>query len=116
MNRNLCEVVVLTISITGMLAACGERNTKTGATIHDSNVSDCFNETYRNGYGIPRDSAIELCKPDGRHDHGPRSSPNPQPTPSPNPQPDSCNQAQLNVCLQNGGGNACYPKWGCVRP
>ncbi|MEY4065059.1 MAG: hypothetical protein RIR26_1267, partial [Pseudomonadota bacterium] len=28
----------------------------------------------------------------------------------------NCNQAQLKICLDYSGGDACYPKWGCAKP
>lgn len=28
----------------------------------------------------------------------------------------SCNQAQLKICLDYSGGEACYSKWGCMKP
>ncbi|MEN9529376.1 MAG: hypothetical protein RI932_1249 [Pseudomonadota bacterium] len=27
----------------------------------------------------------------------------------------ACNASALRICLDNGGGNACYPKWRCAR-
>ncbi|MEY2988694.1 MAG: hypothetical protein RJB13_2215 [Pseudomonadota bacterium] len=52
----------------------------------------------------------------------PASSPSyaPSPVSSPSyasePVASSCNYAQLNICLEYKGGNACYPKWGCGAP
>jgi len=45
----------------------------------------------------------------------PAVNPPASPTTPPSNSATTCNESQLQICLEYQGGDACYPRWGCVK-
>lgn len=72
--------------------------------------------------GQPQVIQQEDLRTDAQQADGMGTSGSPQFYPTAAPSTDtmssssSCNQAQLKICLDYSGGDACYSKWGCMKP
>lgn len=71
-------------------------------------------------FAVPSDDFREYAKGGSQSEPGlsnepPREAQADQP-PATSDAPRACDARQLDICLRYGGGQACYPKWGCSRP